>query len=79
MIDRRAGSLYVCGSPGTGKSALMHIIRGHIHKWERQRKLPKSRIIAVNAMLLSKPNTIYPTLLRELKLITEGKSANSTS
>eukprot|EP01083_Nonionella_stella_P220887 789780_1 len=63
---RQSNSLYICGSPGTGKSALVRTIQNRISAWEKKESLPVSRIVYINAMQVTTANAIYPKILQEL-------------
>lgn len=58
IAAEQGSSFYLCGSPGTGKSATMRAISG----WFAQRR----RLIWINGMSISNPSAIYQMLAGEL-------------
>merc|ERR1712013_762144 len=58
MASEQGSSFYLCGSPGTGKSATMRAISG----WFAQRR----RLVWINGMSISNPSAIYQVLYGEL-------------
>jgi len=58
IAAEQGSSFYLCGSPGTGKSATMRAISG----WFAQQR----RLIWINGMSISNPSAIYQVLHAEL-------------
>lgn len=58
----KGGSYYVCGSPGTGKSATLFNIERKLSSFEIRKKYNISLVYKLNAMSLSTPNSIYTVL-----------------
>ncbi|KAM6108002.1 cell division control protein 6 homolog [Pterocles gutturalis] len=63
VCGRRPGSLYVCGAPGTGKTACVSRI---LLDW--QDELAGSKAIVLNCMSLRSPQSVFPTIAQRLGL-----------
>lgn len=62
MTKRKGDSMYVCGSPGTGKTLSLNFAINAL----RTKHGCKVRIIQINAMQLSKPTELYTSLYKSL-------------
>ncbi|CCG84293.1 protein of unknown function [Taphrina deformans PYCC 5710] len=67
FVEGSDGILYICGPPGTGKSATMTQFTQTLAKTE-----PKCNVVTINCVSLKKPDLIYEQILTELGQ--EGKS-----
>jgi len=53
------GVLYVCGVPGTGKTAVIEgVLRQHRQQQEQWKK-PAPRVVSLNALSLPSPHHVY--------------------
>lgn len=62
VSDNKPGCLYISGSPGTGKTALLTDIM-RAKKYDHQ----KVKFVTINCMSVSEPKAIYTKLFTELK------------
>ncbi|XP_010487275.1 PREDICTED: cell division control protein 6 homolog B-like [Camelina sativa] len=74
--QRKAGSLYICGCPGTGKSLSMEKVVQQVSDWSQQEGLPQVDTLAVNCTSLTKTTDIFSKILGENE---PGNKANSYS
>ncbi|KAL1922448.1 uncharacterized protein VTP21DRAFT_9987 [Calcarisporiella thermophila] len=63
-LGHKPGALYISGSPGSGKSALLLEITNEMGNDFRKRKV---KVVKLNCMAVSDPKTIYSKLLREAR------------
>ncbi|KAG6554439.1 hypothetical protein Mapa_004356 [Marchantia paleacea] len=66
IVEQRAGSLYICGCPGTGKSLIMEKIRFLCNTWSAQAGILAPEIVAINCTTLTDPGQIYLKVLQAL-------------
>ncbi|KAG2265003.1 hypothetical protein Bca52824_072082 [Brassica carinata] len=74
--QKKAGSLYICGCPGTGKSLSMEKVRQHAQDWAKQEGLPCLETVYVNCTSLTKTIDIFSKILGENET---GKKAVASS
>ncbi|KAG7653389.1 P-loop containing nucleoside triphosphate hydrolase [Arabidopsis suecica] len=74
--QQKAGSLYICGCPGTGKSLTMEKVVQRVGDWSTQAGLPPVDTLSVNCTSLTKTTDIFSKILLEIK---PGKKANTNS
>ncbi|CAN6804520.1 unnamed protein product [Brassica oleracea] len=61
--QKKAGSLYICGCPGTGKSLSMEKVRQQTQDWAKQEGLPCLETVSVNCTSLTKTIDIFSRYL----------------
>jgi len=67
MKSRKGGCLYIAGSPGTGKSALLHnLMNKELKTWRKEKKFPKYHVIHFKATICQSVNDVYPKLLGKI-------------
>uniref|UniRef100_A0A1J3FTV9 Cell division control protein n=2 Tax=Noccaea caerulescens TaxID=107243 RepID=A0A1J3FTV9_NOCCA len=76
MEEKKAGSLYICGCPGTGKSLSMEKVRQQAQDWAKQEGLDCPETVSVNCTSLTKTTDIFSKILGEYEI---GKKANGSS
>ncbi|KAL1195713.1 Cell division control protein-like protein [Cardamine amara subsp. amara] len=76
MEQKKAGSLYICGCPGTGKSLSMEKVRQQAEDWANQEGLLCPETLSVNCTSLTKTADIFSKILGENE---SGKKANGSS
>ncbi|CAL9234851.1 unnamed protein product [Arabidopsis halleri] len=76
MEQKKAGSLYICGCPGTGKSLSMEKVRQQAEDWAKQAGLPCPETVSVNCTSLTKTTDIFSKILGKNE---SGKKANGSS
>ncbi|KAI3507880.1 hypothetical protein L1887_22875 [Cichorium endivia] len=59
----KAGSLYVCGCPGTGKSLSMENVKGSLAVWAKETGSQPPEILAINCTSLSSTSEIFNKIL----------------
>eukprot|EP00954_Amorphochlora_amoebiformis_P017547 1319839-Amorphochlora_amoeboformis.AAC.1 len=69
--QRQGDSLYICGSPGTGKSLCVDMVCKRVVR-EKDAKL---QVVSFNAMSLASPVELYKQLLQQLGYQTDGINA----
>ncbi|CAA7038058.1 unnamed protein product [Microthlaspi erraticum] len=74
--QKKAGSLYICGCPGTGKSLSMEKVRQQAEDWAKQEGLACPETVSVNCTSLSKTTDIFSKILGEYET---GKKSNGSS
>ncbi|KAJ0430385.1 putative Cell division protein Cdc6/18 [Helianthus annuus] len=57
--QEKAGSLYVCGCPGTGKSLSMENVKGCLAGWAKETRGQLPDILAINCTSLSNTSEIF--------------------
>ncbi|KAF8116060.1 hypothetical protein N665_0023s0038 [Sinapis alba] len=76
MEQKMAGSLYICGCPGTGKSLSMEKVKQQAEEWAKQEGLPSLETVSVNCTSLTKTTDIFSKILGESET---GKKVNGSS
>lgn len=61
--QEKAGSLYVCGLPGTGKSLSMDKIKGSLIDWTQEEGLQQPEVLALNCTSLTNTADIFTKIL----------------
>ncbi|KAH7863452.1 hypothetical protein Vadar_017695 [Vaccinium darrowii] len=61
--QEKAGSLYVCGCPGTGKSLSMERVKESLIKWAKEAGFQQPDVLAVNCTTLTKTSDIFSKIL----------------
>ncbi|KAL0685358.1 hypothetical protein Bca4012_052206 [Brassica carinata] len=74
--QKKAGSLYICGCPGTGNSLPMEKVRQQAEDWAKQEGLPCLETVYVNCTSLTKTIDIFSKILGENET---GKKAVASS
>eukprot|EP00743_Colponemidia_sp_Colp-15_P003960 GILK01004271.1.p1 GENE.GILK01004271.1~~GILK01004271.1.p1 ORF type:complete len:468 (+),score=87.07 GILK01004271.1:97-1500(+) len=75
LRNRAAGSMYICGSPGTGKTASLEEIHKFLLGWIKQEKIqPAPKVIKLNGMTFTEPNKVYNKLFEDLGLSKKKKT-----
>ncbi|KAI5408737.1 cell division control protein 6 homolog B [Lathyrus oleraceus] len=72
----KAGSLYICGCPGTGKSLSMVKVKVNLLNWATEAGLPLPDVLSVNCTSLSNTSDIFAKILGLHKTL--GKKASGT-
>ena len=72
---RRGGALYVCGSPGLGKSLTVRAAMAQL----KEESSPAVRFAFFNASLCFEPSAVYAALLHELGGGSGGAASSSTA
>ncbi|KAM0050354.1 putative Cell division protein Cdc6/18 [Helianthus debilis subsp. tardiflorus] len=65
--QEKAGSLYVCGCPGTGKSLSMENVKGCLAGWAKETGGQLPDILAINCTSLSNTSEIFNKILEKSK------------
>ncbi|XP_019083055.1 PREDICTED: cell division control protein 6 homolog [Camelina sativa] len=76
MEQNKAGSLYICGCPGTGKSLSMEKVRQQAEDWAKQTGVPCLETVSVNCTSLTKSTDIFSKILGKNE---SGREANGSS
>ncbi|CAH8385517.1 unnamed protein product [Eruca vesicaria subsp. sativa] len=63
LDQQKAGSLYICGCPGTGKSLSMEKVVKQVGDWSKQAGLPPVDTLSVNCTSLTKATDIFSKIL----------------
>jgi len=67
LQSRKGGCLYIAGSPGTGKSALLHnLMNTELKTLQKQKKFPEFHVISFKATICQSVNDVYPKLLGKI-------------
>ncbi|VVB01841.1 unnamed protein product [Arabis nemorensis] len=77
MEQNKAGSLYICGCPGTGKSLSMEKVRQQAEDWAKQEGLPCPETVSVNCTSLTKTTDIFSKILGNSELGTKANGSSS--
>jgi len=69
LKDHKGGSMFICGSPGTGKSATMYQIKKDLSRIARDAGLSRKEVSLheVNGFACSTPQEVYVRLLDSIK------------
>ncbi|XP_015932183.1 cell division control protein 6 homolog B [Arachis duranensis] len=59
----KAGSLYICGCPGTGKSLSMEKVKEALHNWAKEEGFPLPDVLSVNCTSLANTSDIFTKIL----------------
>uniref|UniRef100_A0A9I9DZZ9 Cell division control protein n=1 Tax=Cucumis melo TaxID=3656 RepID=A0A9I9DZZ9_CUCME len=63
--QEKAGSLYVCGCPGTGKSLSMEKVKDQLAAWAAQSGLQLPDILSINCTSLANTSDIFTKIMGE--------------
>ncbi|KAG0361215.1 AAA ATPase, partial [Podila minutissima] len=72
MLAAKAGSLYISGQPGTGKTALLKEVMRDMHP-ELNAAQHDVKVVLINCMTIKDPKMVYQKFLEELGLGTSTK------
>ncbi|CAO3564655.1 unnamed protein product [Mortierella alpina] len=72
ILKPNAGSLYISGQPGTGKTALLNEILQDMEP-ELEEAKHKIKIVVINCMTIKDPRLVYSKLLEEMGTAVESK------
>ncbi|KAJ0020070.1 hypothetical protein Pint_32572 [Pistacia integerrima] len=75
--QEKAGSLYVCGCPGTGKSLSMEKIKQHLLDWAKEEGFQVPDVLAINCTSLTNTSEIFSKII--FKIQGRKKISGSTS
>ncbi|KAF9420893.1 AAA ATPase [Entomortierella beljakovae] len=77
ILVPNAGSLYISGQPGTGKTALLkEIMRDMESEWRKAEH--DIKVVNINCMTIKDPKHIYQKLLDEIGYTSESKDKDGT-
>ncbi|KAK1412765.1 hypothetical protein QVD17_34263 [Tagetes erecta] len=65
--NEKAGSLYVCGCPGTGKSLSMENVKGCLTVWAKETGVQLPDMLAINCTSLTSTSEIFKKILEKSK------------
>ncbi|XP_076910681.1 cell division control protein 6 homolog B-like [Bidens hawaiensis] len=74
--QQKAGSLYICGCPGTGKSLSMENVKGCLNVWAKETGGQLPDTLTINCTSLSTTSEIFNKILEKSK---PNKKVNSRS
>ncbi|KAB1227731.1 hypothetical protein CJ030_MR1G028878 [Morella rubra] len=74
--QEKAGSLYVCGCPGTGKSLSMEIVKQLLVDWAKEAGHQQPDVLTINCTSLAKTSEIFSKILTNVQ---PRKRANGSS
>ncbi|CAK7331276.1 unnamed protein product [Dovyalis caffra] len=63
--QEKAGSLYVCGCPGTGKSLSMEKVKQRIVDWAKEAGFQSPDVLAMNCTSLAKTSEIFSKMMEK--------------
>uniref|UniRef100_A0A7N2MBE5 ORC1/DEAH AAA+ ATPase domain-containing protein n=1 Tax=Quercus lobata TaxID=97700 RepID=A0A7N2MBE5_QUELO len=66
--QEKAGSLYVCGCPGTGKSLSMEKVKQLLFHWANEARHQQPNVLTINCTSLAKTSDIFGKILGESQL-----------
>lgn len=66
-IGNKSGCLYISGSPGTGKSAMLREIIADMEPKAKDVSTHTIKVCSINCMSVKEPKAIYAKLVAELK------------
>uniref|UniRef100_A0A2N9I5J4 AAA+ ATPase domain-containing protein n=1 Tax=Fagus sylvatica TaxID=28930 RepID=A0A2N9I5J4_FAGSY len=75
--QEKAGSLYVCGCPGTGKSLSMEKVKQHLVDWANENDHQQPDVLTINCTSLAKTSDIFSKILGESQPRKKVNGANS--
>ncbi|WOK94826.1 cell division control protein [Canna indica] len=65
--QNKAGSLYVCGCPGTGKTLSIGKVQGQLLEWSKEIGLHSPDVLTINCTYLTKTSEIFNKMLTRLQ------------
>lgn len=66
LKSQQGDSFYICGSPGTGKTATLSNITNYFMTDKNRKKFKLKSIIKINGMSVNNPSSIYPMIYRQI-------------
>ncbi|KOM52501.1 hypothetical protein LR48_Vigan09g116000 [Vigna angularis] len=73
---KKAGSLYICGCPGTGKSLSMEKVKEQLLNWSKEAGLPLPDVLSVNCTTLASTSDIFTKMVGLNQ--TQGKKVSAS-
>ncbi|XP_059626955.1 cell division control protein 6 homolog B-like [Cornus florida] len=73
----KAGSLYVCGCPGTGKSLSMERVKESLIDWAKEEGFQPPDVLAINCTSLAHTSEIFSKILEKNQLRKKTNGSNS--
>ncbi|KAJ0083889.1 hypothetical protein Patl1_31133 [Pistacia atlantica] len=67
LEQEKAGSLYVCGCPGTGKSLSMDKIKQHLLDWAKEEGFQVPDLLAINCTSLTNTSEIFSKIIFKIQ------------
>nr|VDD17132.1 unnamed protein product [Brassica rapa] len=77
LDQQKAGSLYICGCPGTGKSLSIEKVVKQVGDWSKQACLPPVDTLSVNCTSLTKTADIFSKILEIVEPVKEDNCYSS--
>ncbi|EPS61527.1 hypothetical protein M569_13268, partial [Genlisea aurea] len=65
LREDKAGSLYVCGCPGTGKSLCIDKVKDALISWVEEENIQQPDILSLNCTLVTDTSEIFRKILRQ--------------
>ncbi|XP_076916107.1 cell division control protein 6 homolog B-like [Bidens hawaiensis] len=65
IVEEKAGSLYICGCPGTGKSLSVENVKGCLAVWAKETGSQLPDILTINCTSLSSTSEIFNKILEK--------------
>ncbi|KAL2926058.1 Cell division control protein 6-like protein B [Bienertia sinuspersici] len=63
----KAGSLYVCGCPGTGKTMVMEKVKQSLVSWSNEADFEQPDVLFMNCTSLTKSSDIFTKILQQIQ------------
>ncbi|KAI1300982.1 AAA ATPase [Mortierella claussenii] len=76
ILSPKAGSLYISGQPGTGKTALLKEILRDMEP-EMKKAAHQIKVVTINCMTVKDPRLVYKKMLDELSLTVESSDKDA--
>ncbi|KAG6530468.1 hypothetical protein ZIOFF_012707 [Zingiber officinale] len=73
----KAGSLYVCGCPGTGKTLSIGKVKEYFLGWSKEVGVPSPDVLTINCTSLTSTSEIFSQMLVKFEL-SKGKATNTS-
>ncbi|KAJ4814824.1 Cell division control protein 6-like protein [Rhynchospora pubera] len=70
----RAGSLYVCGCPGTGKTLSLQKVKNKLLTWSKEVGYEKPEAVSINCTTLTSTSEIFSKILEKFERTCNGLS-----
>ncbi|KAL5750471.1 hypothetical protein ACOSP7_025074 [Xanthoceras sorbifolium] len=67
VVEEKAGSLYVCGCPGTGKSLSMEKVKQHLVDWAKEAGFQPPDVLPLNCTSLANTSEIFGKILSKVQ------------
>uniref|UniRef100_A0A803KRL4 Cell division control protein n=1 Tax=Chenopodium quinoa TaxID=63459 RepID=A0A803KRL4_CHEQI len=65
--SQKAGSLYICGCPGTGKTMVMDKVKQSLLSWSNEADIEQPDVVFMNCTSLSKSSDIFTKILQNVQ------------